>query len=235
MTLFQTFSGVVRKHWLRGLNYTLLIVVGYYLALLLALQIRFGRWPNYATVFDWPANVATIWTSTPALTDRLMLIKEEWLLEVGYMNYDYGLGLSEWSLVIIPWKLLGILWLGLLTASLLCTLREKPAMCRRNQKYKRGPAVVGSVGAICLSMSSVSLYWVVCCSTPTWVVGLAMLGLGVSTSLWLEPLGAWISALGSLCLLAAVISALRGTDINSGFAAGPTLRHAPGEKHEYSR
>ena len=36
----------------------------------------------------------------------------------------------------------------------------------------------------------------VCCATPSWVVGLAMLGLGVSTSLALETMGPILSGLG---------------------------------------
>ena len=33
------------------------------------------------------------------------IILNEWLLEIGYMNYDYGHGVAEWSLSIIPHKL----------------------------------------------------------------------------------------------------------------------------------
>ena len=29
---------------------------------------------------------------------------DEWLLEIGFMNYAYGRGVSEWSLLIIPHK-----------------------------------------------------------------------------------------------------------------------------------
>ena len=42
--------------------------------------------------------------------------------------------------------------------------------------------------------------------------GLAMMGLGVSTSLWLEPVGIWVNIIGYLILLLAMyIAASRAT------------------------
>jgi hypothetical protein len=46
--------------------------------------------------------------------------------------------------------------------------------------------------------------WVVCCATPTWVVGLAIMGLGVSTSLSIEPVGFWLNALGFILMIIAL-------------------------------
>ena len=53
-------------------------------------------------------------------------------------------------------------------------------------------------------MTNVTLAWVVCCATPNWVVGLAILGLGVSSSLWLEQFGWWIEYAGFVLLLASL-------------------------------
>ena len=32
------------------------------------------------------------------------IILDEWLIEIGFINYDYGHGVAEWSLSIIPHK-----------------------------------------------------------------------------------------------------------------------------------
>jgi hypothetical protein len=58
-----------------------------------------------------------------------------------------------------------------------------------------------------VALTSITMSWVVCCATPTWVVGLAIMGLGVSTSLWLEPLGTWLSYAGFAALLVGVFVA----------------------------
>ena len=39
---------------------------------------------------------------------------DEWLLEIGYMNYAYGRGVSEWSLLIIPHKVAIVMAIGAL-------------------------------------------------------------------------------------------------------------------------
>jgi len=59
-------------------------------------------------------------------------------------------------------------------------------------------------GAALVAMTNVTLAWVVCCATPSWVVGLAILGLGVSSSLWLEQFGWWIEYAGFALLLASL-------------------------------
>ncbi len=207
MQTFFVISGVLRKRWASWLLWTLFITAGYFLMLMLALLFRFRHWPNYVNVYDWPAGLLTIWRSTPSWADRLMLFRQEWLLEVGYMNYDYGMGISEWSLVIIPWKLFGTLWVGALIAALLCVLWEFPS----GSSYKRSnrfALTLGSAGAVSAGISLVSLYWVVCCSTPTWVVGLAILGLGVNTALWLEPLGGWLFTAGSALQCLAIVAVM---------------------------
>ena len=46
--------------------------------------------------------------------------------------------------------------------------------------------------------------WVVCCAGPTWVVVLAMLGLGSSLALTLQPLG-WLMAPIGLALVGGAV------------------------------
>ena len=57
-----------------------------------------------------------------------------------------------------------------------------------------------------VAMTNATMSWVVCCAAPSWVVGLAMLGLGVSTSLALESMGPVLSIGGFSLLIAALIT-----------------------------
>ncbi len=56
-------------------------------------------------------------------------------------------------------------------------------------------ATTGS-GALAVSMTSATMSWVVCCAAPSWIVGPAMLGLGVSTSLAIESMGPVLATSG---------------------------------------
>lgn len=193
--IWQTFK---EQFWSLLLISTLFTVV-YYLVLLLSLIIRFQDFPNYITFFDWSGNVQTILASTPSIKDTLLIIKDEWLFEIGFMNYDFGAGISEWSLFFAPVKILGIFLLG----SILCVnyfLLKKNSYCQ-SKLQRRSSNVTAGFGAAFVSLASITMSWVVCCAYPTWVVGLAMMGLGVSTSLWLEPLGLSVSIIGFILLV----------------------------------
>lgn len=177
--------------------------VVYYLALLAALLVKFEAVPNYVTLYNWPANAAEIVRSTPAVSDMLPIIAQEWLLEIGRMNYDYGNGISEWSLSLIPAKMSGVLLLGTLLATNVVLLLPAEQACSRVAAGGAGAAA--GVGAGMASVASITLYWVVCCSTPTWTVGLVMLGVGLSTADYLEDFGPWLGGLGFLLLTATAI------------------------------
>jgi len=174
----------------------------YYALMFAALVIRFQAWPNYAVTYDWFGNVAEIIRSTPALSDMGPIIAQEWLFEVGRMNYDFGNGISEWSLNINPAKVLVVCLLGGLIATLTALMATRPARCTASRLNGAGAA--GGLGAALVAMTNVTLAWVVCCATPSWVVGLAILGLGVSSSLWLEQFGWWIEYAGFALLLASL-------------------------------
>lgn len=177
----------------------------YYMVLMLGLIIRFDSLPNYVNAYGWIDNVRTIIQSTPSIKDTLIIINDEWIFEVGFMNYDFGTGISEWSLFLAPTKILGVFLLGLLIATNYLLLRPKNRVC--NDVRARTSVTASGFGALCVALASITMSWVVCCSTPTWVVGLAMMGLGVSTSLWLEPMGVWVNLLGFGVLLIAILSA----------------------------
>lgn len=193
--IVRTVSSNAGIWWLISLGLTLF----YYVFLMLGLLVRFGNLPNYVNFYNWIDNVRMIIASTPSLRDTIYIIQEEWLVEIGYMNYDFGLGLSEWSLVLAPAKMLAVFVLSGLVATYVLLMRGRKKTC--SAPLARASGATAGLGASCVAVASISLYWVVCCSTPTWVVGLAMLGLGVSTSLWIEPAGPWLSSVGFTLLI----------------------------------
>ena len=178
-------------------------VLTYYSGLLLTMLVRFENVPNYVTFYDWPGNVWTILTSTPSLVDAMEIISEEWLVEIGYMNYDFGKGISEWAMSIIPPKLFLIVVVAALIASVVVLLMPpKSHACPVAPKGKAVAAASG--GATLVGLSSATLSWVVCCATPTWVVSLAMMGMSASLALWLEPVGDFITIAGFSLLFLSV-------------------------------
>ncbi len=174
-------------------------VAAYYGGLLLTVMIRFGELPNYLTLHDYVHNLARIVRSTPSVRDMLSIASDEWLLEIGYINRDYGHGISEWSIELIPPKFLVVLAVGALVATNLALLRRAPASCPRPALYS-GAAATG-LGAALVGFTSITMMWVVCCAAPSWAVGLALLGVGASTAFGIEPFGAGITLAGFTVLL----------------------------------
>jgi hypothetical protein len=191
----------IGANWRGWLAISLGFVVLYYVVLLLALVYRFGNWPNYVTGYNWFGNVATIIASTPSVSDMIPIILDEWLLEIGYMNMSFGHGISEWSLNLIPSRMLAILLLGMMIATVWALQRERFRACR---KPDSGALFAAGLGSSFVALTGATMTWVVCCATPSWIVGLAMLGMGVATANWLQPLGTWI-ALGGFAALAVAI------------------------------
>lgn len=211
----------VRKSWRRLIFWGLLTAVLFQLVMLIALILRFQAVPNYVTFYDWIGNVAWIIESTPSWSDMLPIIAEEWLIEIGRMNYDYGTGISEWSLNVVPSKMLVMFGLGFLMG--LCNELLRSRECSINSK--RSMVLGTGVGGILIAMTNATMSWVVCCATPSWVVGLAMLGLGVSTSLALETMGPLISGTG-LAVLLAVIYTLAWRKSATQNAVGTEVKYA---------
>lgn len=176
--------------------------VAYYLLMLVTLMIRFQAVPNYFQFFDWFGNVAEIIRSTPSFHDMLPIIDQEWLFETGHMNYDYGNGISEWSLYIVPPKVLAVIALGAGMATMINLTLYNRRAC--DSATLKGAGATGGLGATMVGLTNVTLSWVVCCSTPNWVAGLAILGMGVSTSFFLEPFGPFLEWGGYLIMLMSI-------------------------------
>ncbi|MEQ8825266.1 MAG: hypothetical protein RIC14_12920 [Filomicrobium sp.] len=203
---FGRIKNALSRNWRGALIITVTFTVVYYIALLASMIYRFGNWPNYVTGYDWFGNVATIIKSTPSWTDMPPIIIEEWLLEVGYMNMSFGNGISEWSLNLIPAKMLVIVFLGLLIATIWALQKERVRECQRVDK---SALMASGVGSGLVALTGATMTWVVCCATPSWIVGLAMLGMSVATANWLEPFGTWVALAGFAALAFAILSLAR--------------------------
>ena len=202
--ILTTIGRAIAGRWLLWSTTAIGFVIAYNLMLLVALVVRFGSVPNYMTAYDYIGNVLRIVESTPSLSDMVPIIREEWLLEIGFMNYDYGNGISEWSLSVLPEKLIVLLAVGALIATVIVLLLPgKDGACAAVSRKAALGAAGG--GAALVGLSSATLSWVVCCAAPTWVVSLAMLGMGVSLAFWLEPFGNLITLSGFAMLGVTVV------------------------------
>ncbi|HLZ00977.1 MAG TPA: hypothetical protein VKR55_02360 [Bradyrhizobium sp.] len=201
MARLAVITQTVVAHKWRWLAITTGFVAAYYAALVASVVISFGELPNYVRLHDFVHNVVVIIRSTPSIRDMIPIALDEWLLEIGYMNRDYGHGISEWSVELIPSKLLIVVALGALVATNVLLLQRRSRSCPRTTLYSGATAT--GLGAALVGFTSITMMWVVCCASPTWVVGLTLLGVGVSTAFGLQPFGADITLAGFGLLVAA--------------------------------
>jgi hypothetical protein len=187
----------------------LALTFGVFASLLLSqlalLIVRFQAFPNYLTVHDWLGNLAGIARKTPSVTDMVPIMLEEWWIEVGSISYVYGRGIAEWSFVVIPARAGVMLFIALLVSTIAVLLVAMRRTCPLSMQLAASVGTVG--GTIMAAMASMTITWVVCCAAPTWVVGLAVLGVSVFTAFALQPLGGWLTGLG-LGLLCTIILTL---------------------------
>ncbi|MGV6850079.1 MAG: hypothetical protein ACWA5A_17035 [Marinibacterium sp.] len=193
---FRTLWTDIRASWKKMLLFGLAFAVLFQVFMLLALILRFQALPNYITFYDWIGSAVTVIRSTPAWSDVWPILWEEWLIEIGRMNYDYGLGISEWSLNVIPSRLLLLFLTGALVSLCLSLLRRDTCSAGASTSLR---ATTG-FGAFLIALTNATMSWVVCCAAPSWIAGLAMLGLGVSASAALEPLGSVLTYAGFVIL-----------------------------------
>jgi hypothetical protein len=203
----RSILATIRRHRTLILGFSLLFPVVFYLILMGLLVARFGQLPNYVTPYDWFGNISRIVAGTGSISDIVKIAMDEWLLEVGFMNYAYGRGVSEWSLLIIPHKVAIVMAIGALIGLNFALIADQtPAVSFLRQQVRSiRCGLLTSVGALGASLTCITLYWIICHSGPTWVVSLAILGIDLSTTFALEPLGATLSLAGAAIL---VLSAL---------------------------
>jgi len=186
---------------------TVAFFAGFQLLQLALLIVRFQAFPNYLTLHDWPANIARIARMTPSVVDMIPIMFDEWLVEVGSINYSFGRGIGEWSFVLIPGKAVIALGIAALVATNLVLLRAAWKTCGIFAPL--GSSVATGAGALVAGAAATTITWVVCCAAPTWVVGLAVMGVGVTTALALQPFGGWLLLLGLSTLVTSAILLLR--------------------------
>ena len=180
---------------------------GFQIVQLALLIVRFQAFPNYLTLHDWPANIARIARMTPSVADMIPIMFDEWLVEVGSINYSFGRGIADWSFVLIPGKAVIALGIAALVATNLVLLRAAWKTC--GILARLGSPVATGAGALVASAAATTITWVVCCAAPTWVVSLAVMGVGVTTALALQPFGGWLLLLGLSTLVTSAILLLR--------------------------
>jgi hypothetical protein len=179
--------------------------LGFELLQLALLILRFQTFPNYLTAYDWPGNIARIVRMTPSVADMVSIALDEWLIEIGSMDFAYGHGIAEWSFVLVPAKAAVALVVALLLAANVVLLRALRKACPL--PVRLGASIIAAGGALIAGAATMTMTWVVCCAAPSWVVGLAVLGVGVATAFALQPIGGWLSLAG-IVLLAATATAL---------------------------
>jgi hypothetical protein len=114
--------------------------------------------------YDWFGNLWRIIASTGSISDILKISMDEWLLEIGYMNYAYGRGVSEWSLLIIPHKVVLVMTIGALIGFNFALIADQApaATFLRQQIRSIRCGLMTSIGALGASLTCITLYWVIC-------------------------------------------------------------------------
>jgi hypothetical protein len=180
-------------------------VAAYHALLLAAMVVRFGHAPNFVQTYDIVESYRLTLAGTPSLRDAVVIAAGEPWLDVGYMSPQWNI--AEWSLMILPPQLLLVILAGCLLATFgVVRHAGRKASCRRSLT---GSALAAALGTGLAGMANATLFWVVCCATPTWIVGLAMLGVSVSVAFMLEPIGPFLTAGGVALLMWAIFVQLR--------------------------
>jgi hypothetical protein len=202
MTAWAVVQGTIARRRRGWLAMTLGFTLMYYAGLLASVVIRLGHLPNYVTFHDWPGNVLKIIRSTPSVHDMPAIISEEWLVEIGRMNYAYGRGIAEWSLVINPAAVAITLLLGAAVATSVLLLRRARVCCPLPVRGA-GMAATG-LGVLLVSITNVTVSWAAHCGVASWVVGLALIGIETNAVFALIPYGNLLSGSGFVLLLATI-------------------------------
>ena len=195
-SVLRTTIGRSRRAWLAM---TLAFTVLYHLLMIGSASLSTGHLPNYIRFYDWPANVLRIIRLTPAIADMPPIINDEWLIETGALNYDYGHGIAEWSLAIIPSHVAAALLLSALIATTILLLRRSRDTCPLAERGAGATAT--GLGALFVGTANITMTWVACCATPSWVVGLSLVGFESSSAFALLPYGGALLGGGFAVLL----------------------------------
>ncbi len=196
----------LRAKWRMLVSISLGFVLLYYLLILAASMLRFAEIPNYLTVHDVLHNYAQVLSGTPSLLDAVPIMFDEPWLEAGYKNPRYY-GVATWSYMILPLKMIPVIVIGLLLGMFAAlSTYSKNLYCQMPHKSS---VTLAGIGSGLVGLTSVTLTWVVCCATPSWVVALSMLGMSASLALWIEPIGKLLTFSGMLVMMWVVVQQAR--------------------------
>ena len=201
MRLLSTTAQAIAVYPWRWLGMTLGFTVLYYVLLLVFTMLRFWEVPNYVVFHDTFHVYSLIISGTPSWLDALPIMMAEPWFEAGYKNPNYY-GVATWSYMLIPPKMLLVLLMGMCLATFFILKRQ--VACRKGKVDDSKSATAAGIGTTFISLTSATLTWVVCCSTPSWSVALAMLGMSASLALWLEPIGNLLMIVGLVLLGVAI-------------------------------
>jgi hypothetical protein len=192
-------------------------LAGYYLLILVATMLRFGEIPNYVVFHDILGVYRLVLEGTPSLLDAIPIMLEEAWIETGYKNPQYY-GVATWSYMLIPPKMLLVLFTGMLLATFYVLRKEAGGSCSLAER--RSTILGAGLGTSLVGLTSVTLTWVVCCATPSWVVALAMLGMNASLALFIEPIGKLLTLAGLVVFAIVIMKQLRILAVNSRHVSG---------------
>ena len=211
-TIRTAVTGV--RRW-RGLivGFALGFPVVFYFLLLAIPVLRYGHLPNYVTPYDWLANVERIIASTGSIRDMVPIILNEWLLEIGYMDMAWGHGIAEWSLSLQPYEIFLVSLTGALIGLNLGLMLDRLEAAKSPMVgclSAGSSGVLTTVGALFTGLTNATLFSIACCSTPSWVGSLSILGVETSSAFALEPYGTTGSILGLVMLAVSALWLARG-------------------------
>jgi hypothetical protein len=184
----------------------------FYLGLLATLIVQYGHLPNYAMPYDWIANVLRIIHHTRSVSDMVPIILNEWLIEIGYIDYSYGHGVADWSLAIIPHKLAIMSLAGaLIGLNIVLLIERQPTQTLPQQCVAAcRSGLLTSMGAFCSGLPSMTVFSVACCAAPSWAGSLTILGFDTAFAFAIEPFGPIASLLGLAALVVSALCIARG-------------------------
>ncbi len=226
-------DGRVVKGQVRLRTYVVAFALGFpiafYLLLLAALLIQYGHLPNYLTPYNWISNALHIIAGTRSIADMVTIILDEWLIETGYMDFDYGHGIAAWSLSIIPHKLAILSLAGALiglNVGLLLGQRAVASWRRQGLQAARFGLLTGA-GVVCASVTNATVFSVVHCAAPSWVGSLAVLGFDSYDVFAIEPYGPIVCLFGLAALAASALLIARDSCADFAEPLGRVPEGAP--------
>lgn len=205
--LLTTFQIIKLYHW-RWLGISIGFTVLYYILVLLFTVVRFQEIPNYVAFENVFHVYHMVFANTPSFIDALSIIAQESFFETGFKDPHYY-GIATWSFSLVPPKMLVVFVMSaLMTTYIILKSHTKQAVCLLKRSTSvPSPKLTGAagLGTMLVSLTNITLSWVACCATPNWSVALTMLGLSSSISLWLNPYGTYITIIGLVMLVSAIV------------------------------